>query len=58
MHLERHHPDRWRIEMSATVPPRLTTETKLALCYVALMVCAAIIVGLVIHDLNLPALCR
>lgn len=33
-------------------------EERLAMCYVALMFCAAAIVGFVIHELNLPALCR
>ena len=44
--------------MPATVPPKLAAEDKLALCYVALIFCAAIILGLVIHELNLSALCH
>jgi hypothetical protein len=33
-------------------------EERLAICYVVLMFCGAALLGVVIHELNLPALCR
>jgi hypothetical protein len=54
--LEHHHPDRWRIEMpedlSALQAQVKKLESRLAICYVALMFCGAALLGFVIHDLH------